>query len=173
METLTSRAAASPQEDWIDRCAFTSRHRVLRGGSAVLIHQFEKPAPLLSRQKEISGRALRLPSRAEHVAAPLINRDFETVAKFLSPQKKTAQVTNPPITISADVAHSLSPAQKNTRQLPAALTAELHSFRQLSSPLFCPEKSRDTLPEYILFGLIVLLAAAWPILAMLGVMARH
>ncbi len=55
---------------------------------------------------------------------------------------------------------------------PSKLVAEAHSFRQLSSRVFCPEVSLDSVPEYILFALIGSFAVVWPILAMLRVLAR-
>jgi hypothetical protein len=132
MKTLTSRVAAPVNEDWLDSCAFVSRHNTLVRSNETLIQEFEKTAPPLQPP----------PKR---IAFPLIDRHFETVTKSSPPAKK---------------------------QLPDSLVAELHSFRQLSSPFFCPETSLDTLPEYILFGLVALLGLAWPILAMLGVMSH-
>ncbi|PYK76984.1 MAG: hypothetical protein DME38_15100 [Verrucomicrobia bacterium] len=52
--------------------------------------------------------------------------------------------------------------------------SELRTLRQLSSKVFDPQSERDFLPELILFGLIGVLCAAWPIISMLTVMAgRH
>lgn len=89
-----------------------------------------------------------------------------------APQASPRQTSIPAIEgVLEPFAKSLS-VVKQLRPLPDSLVAELHSFRQLSSAFFCPETSRDSLPEYILFGLIALLGLAWPILAMLGVMSR-
>ena len=60
--------------------------------------------------------------------------------------------------------------QSNVRD---EVAAELRSFRQLSASVCCPESQRDSLPESILFSVIALLAGAWPILAMFGVMAHR
>ena len=52
--------------------------------------------------------------------------------------------------------------------------SELRTLRQLSSKVFDPHSERDFLPELILFGVIGVLCAAWPIVSMLTVMAgRH
>ena len=52
--------------------------------------------------------------------------------------------------------------------------SELRTLRQLSSQVFDPHSERDFLPEMILFGLIGVLCAAWPIISMLTAMAgRH
>jgi len=50
---------------------------------------------------------------------------------------------------------------------------ELRTFRNLSASVYCPRGHRDSLPENIIFGLIALLAGAWPILTMFGAMAHR
>ena len=49
--------------------------------------------------------------------------------------------------------------------------SELRTLRQLSSEVFNPHSERDFLPEMILFGLIGVLCAAWPIISMFNAMA--
>jgi len=49
--------------------------------------------------------------------------------------------------------------------------SELRRLRQLSSEVFDPHTERDFLPEMILFGLIGILCAAWPIISMFTAMA--
>jgi hypothetical protein len=49
--------------------------------------------------------------------------------------------------------------------------SELRTLRQLSSKVFDPHSERDFLPEMILFGVIGVLCAAWPIISMLTAMA--
>lgn len=66
----------------------------------------------------------------------------------------------------------------NRGKLPAAqnheILSELRTLRQLSAGVFDPHTSNDFLPEMIVFGLIGILCAAWPIMAMLSTMAgRH
>lgn len=66
----------------------------------------------------------------------------------------------------------------NPGKLPAAqnqeILSELRTLRQLSAGVFDPHTSNDFLPEIIVFGLIGILCAAWPIMAMLSTMAgRH
>jgi hypothetical protein len=54
------------------------------------------------------------------------------------------------------------------------ILSELRTLRQLSSKVFDPQSERDFLPEMILFGLIGVLCAAWPIITMFTAMAgRH
>ena len=54
------------------------------------------------------------------------------------------------------------------------ILSELRTLRQLSSKVFDPQSERDFLPELILFGLIGVLCAAWPIFSMFTAMAgRH
>ena len=161
METLTSRVAAPSPTDWLDNCAFAARQHSLAPKStvAILTQEFENKLPP------------KIQTARERVIFPIIDRALEPLTKPLPPAREIRTVSDfsPSPTTPTE---SLPPAKK-TPKLPASMVAELHSFRQLSSPLFCPETSLDTLPEYILFGLIVMLAAAWPILAMLGVMSHH
>ena len=49
--------------------------------------------------------------------------------------------------------------------------SELRTLRQLSSKVFDSQSERDFLPEMILFGLIGVLCAAWPIISMFTAMA--
>jgi hypothetical protein len=67
---------------------------------------------------------------------------------------------------------------QGTSKLPTArnseVLSELRTLRQLSAGVFNPQTSRDFLPESILFGLIGVLCAAWPIISMFSTMAaRH
>src|SRR5205823_4948095 len=67
---------------------------------------------------------------------------------------------------------------QSTSKLPTArnseVLSELRTLRQLSAGVFDPRTSRDFLPESILFGLIGVLCAAWPIISMFSTMAaRH
>ncbi|HKR53116.1 MAG TPA: hypothetical protein VJR93_02120 [Chthoniobacterales bacterium] len=49
--------------------------------------------------------------------------------------------------------------------------SELRTLRQLSSKVFDPHGERDFLPEMILFAVIGVLCAAWPIISMFTAMA--
>ena len=52
--------------------------------------------------------------------------------------------------------------------------SELRTLRQLSSQVFDPHSERDFLAEMILFGVIGVLCAAWPIISMFTALAgRH
>jgi hypothetical protein len=58
-------------------------------------------------------------------------------------------------------------------QMADHVVSELRTLRKLSAGVFCPETSRDCIPEVVIFGLIALLGMAWPILSMIHVMGRH
>jgi hypothetical protein len=160
MNTLTSRVATPGGQNWLDGCAFTSRHRAVARRSVPLIPEVENTVPPL------------IQAARERVIFPMIDRALEPVTKPLPPAREIRPL--PEIAAPAPIteAENFPPAPK-IHQLSDPVRAELHSFRELSSAFLCPETSLDALPEYILFGLIVLLAVAWPILAMLGVMARN
>lgn len=64
-----------------------------------------------------------------------------------------------------------TPVQK--AEDPKQVAAEIHAFSQLASAVCAPSSGRDSLPEYILFGIIALLAAAWPIWALFHVVTRY
>ena len=67
----------------------------------------------------------------------------------------------------------LSPSKLPTAPNHEVLS-ELRTLRQLSAGVFDPQTSHDFLPETIVFGLIGILCAAWPIMSMLSTMAgRH
>ncbi|PYK69906.1 MAG: hypothetical protein DME45_00300 [Verrucomicrobia bacterium] len=69
----------------------------------------------------------------------------------------------------------LESSATNTSLKPSnEVLSELRTLRQLSSKVFDPHSERDFLPELILFGLIGVLCAAWPIISMFSAMAgRH
>src|SRR2546423_3493590 len=77
--------------------------------------------------------------------------------------------------------HGLVPITKQElgpSKLPTAqnheVLSELRTLRQLSAGVFDPQTSNDFLPETIVFGLIGILCAAWPIMSMFSTMAgRH
>jgi len=67
-----------------------------------------------------------------------------------------------------------SPTKASLKSSNNEVLSELRTLRQLSSQVFDPHSERDFLPEMILFGVIGVLCAAWPIISMLTVMAgRH
>ena len=71
-----------------------------------------------------------------------------------------------PVLESSTTKTSLKPSNE--------VLSELRTLRQLSSQVFDPPSERDFLPEMILFGLIGVLGAAWPIFSMFTAMAgRH
>jgi hypothetical protein len=162
METLTSRVVMPSPQDWLDNCAFTPRHHALarRAEAPILTQNFENKLPT------------KVQAARERVIFPIIDRALAPLTSPVAPAREIQTLPDFPPTSASTKTKNPPPLPKKIAQLPAPIVAELHSFRQLSSPLFCPETSMDTLPEYILFGLIVLLAVAWPILAMLGVMSH-
>jgi hypothetical protein len=71
------------------------------------------------------------------------------------------------------VGQPLSPSKVPTAQNHKVLS-ELRTLRQLSAGVFDPQTSHDFLPESIVFGLIGILCAAWPIMSMFSIMdGRH
>ena len=67
-----------------------------------------------------------------------------------------------------------STTNTSSRSSSNQVLSELRTLRQLSSKVFDPQSERDFLPELILFGLIGVLCAAWPIISMFAAMAgRH
>jgi hypothetical protein len=71
------------------------------------------------------------------------------------------------------VGQPLSPSKLPTAPNHDVLS-ELRTLRQLSAGVFDPQTSHDFLPESIVFGLIGILCAAWPIMSMFSTMAgRH
>ena len=114
----------------------------------ILSHNVKKPANPNSLQRNFSptGGATDL---GEHGLVPITSQGLGPVGQPLSPSKL--------------------PATQNHEVL-----SELRTLRQLSAGVFDPQASHDFLPETIVFGLIGILCAAWPIMSMLSTMAgRH
>ena len=70
--------------------------------------------------------------------------------------------------------HSSAEAHSVSALLPgkANRVSDLHKFRKLSSEFLGDETSRDYVKEGILFSIIVAVSA-WPIISMIGALARH
>jgi hypothetical protein len=148
MKTPPVTPVASSHPDWLNDCSFQSRQESPGLIPGILSHHIKKPATPTSFHRNLSsaGGVTDLGARG---LVPVTNQERGPVVK---PQ--------------------------NTSKLPTArngeVLSELRTLRQLSAGVFDPQTSRDFLPESILFGLIGVLCAAWPIISMFSTMAgRH
>jgi hypothetical protein len=133
--------------DWLNDCSFQSRQESLGLMPGILGHHVKKSTHPVSFHRNFSSAGGV--TVAEHGLVPVTNQDFGLV------------VEEPDM--------SKLPKSKNDEVL-----SELRNLRQLSASVFDPKASREFLPDMILFGVIGVLCAAWPILSMLGAMAgRH
>ena len=124
METLTSRVVAPSPEDWLDNCAFTPRqHSLARSATdAILTQKFENKLPP------------KVQTARERVIFPIIDRALEPLTKPLPPAREIRTVNDLSSASPIAKTENLPPTRK-IQKLPAPIAAELHSFRQLSSPL--------------------------------------
>jgi hypothetical protein len=145
MKTPPMRTPAQPHSDWLRDCGFQSRHDPVIHGvvPGILSQNIEKPAK----------NALSSFPITETQPNTLPGRQIFPLAEIEPPKSRSHA--------------KQSPAVANN------VLSELRTFRQLSAGVYCPETSRDCIPEVVLFGLITLLGMAWPILSMLGVMGHH
>src|SRR5438105_15449040 len=146
MKTPPTRSPAQPHADWLRDCGFQSRHDPVIHDIApgILSQNIEKPA-----KSALSS----FPPVTETESYTLPGRQIFPLTEVAPSNSRS--VAKPPPAIDHDV------------------LSELRTLRQLSAGVFCPETSRDCIPEVVLFGLITLLGMAWPILSMLGVMGHH
>jgi len=148
MKTPPAAPVAPSHPDWLNDCSFQSRQESPGLIPGILSHHVKKPAtpPGFHRNVSSAGGVTDL---GEHGLVPIINQESGPVVE---PQSK-----------------SKLPTARNSEVL-----SELRTLRQLSAGVFDPQTSRDFLPESILFGLIGVLCAAWPIISMFSTMAaRH
>jgi len=146
MKTPPTRSPAQPHSDWLRDCGFQSRHDPVIHGVApgILSQNIEKPA-----KKALSS---------------------------FQPITETQPSTLPGRQIFPLAEIEPSKSRSNAKQVPVVaenVLSELRTFRQLSAGVYCPETSRDCIPEVVLFGLITLLGMAWPILSMIRAMGHH
>jgi hypothetical protein len=134
--------------DWLNECSFQSRQDSLGLTPGILAHHVKKSAPPDSFHPDpASGTGVT--ALGEHGLVSKTNQNFGPVLK--------SSTTNTPLKSSNN-----------------EVLSELRTLRQLSSKVFDPHSERDFLPEVILFGLIGVLCAAWPIISMFTAMAgRH
>ena len=148
MKTPPAAPVAPSHPDWLNDCSFRSRQDSPGLIPGILSHHVKKPATPPSFPRNFSSAA-GVTDLGERGLVPITNQEFRPVIK---PQSK-----------------STLPIARNSEVL-----SELRTLRQLSAGVFDPQTSRDFLPESILFGLIGVLCAAWPIISMFSTMAaRH
>ena len=134
--------------DWLNDCSFQSRQESLGLMPGILGHHVKKSATPASFDRNLASGS-GVTALGEHGLVSVTNQALSHVLE--SPSPKT------------------SPKSPHDEVL-----SELRTLRQLSSKVFDPHSERDFLPELILFGVIGVLCAAWPIVSMLTVMAgRH
>jgi hypothetical protein len=148
MKTPPVTPVAPSHPDWLNDCSFQSRQDSLGLMPGILGHHVKKPAQSASFHRKLSP-ASSVTELGEHGLVPITNQDFRPVVEPQSTSKLAAA--------------------RN-----AAVLSELRTLRQLSAGVFDPQTDHDFRSETILFGLIGVLCAAWPIISMLSTMAgRH
>jgi hypothetical protein len=148
MKTPPVTPVAPSHPDWLNDCSFQSRQDSPGLIPGILSHHVKKPATPTSFHPN-SSSAGGVTDLGERGLVPMTNQELRPVVKPQSTSKL--------------------PTARNGEVL-----SELRTLRQLSAGVFDPQTSRDFLPESILFGLIGVLCAAWPIISMFSAMAaRH
>ena len=148
MKTPPVTPVAPSHPDWLNDCSFQSRQDSLGLTPGILGHHVKKSAQSSSFHRNFSA-ASGVTELGEHGLVPITNQDFRPVVEPQSTSK-------------------LATARN------AAVLSELRTLRQLSAGVFDPQTDHDFRSETILFGLIGILCAAWPIISMLSTMAgRH
>ena len=145
MKTPPTTPPRTSLPDWLNDCSFHSRQDSLGLTPGILAHHVKKSAsPEPSHRDFASGTGVT--ALGEHGLVSITNQNSGPVLE-----------SKP----------SLKPSNNE-------VLSELRTLRQLSSQVFDPPSQRDFLPEMILFGLIGVLCAAWPIFSMFTAMAgRH
>src|SRR5437867_10820103 len=148
MKTPPVTPATPSNTDWLNDCSFQSRQESPGLMPGILSHHVKKPAHATSFQRNFSP-ASGVTELGEHGLVPISNQEFGPVVEPRSTSKLTT-------------------AQNNE------VLSELRTLRQLSAGVFDPQTDHDFRSETILFGLIGVLCAAWPIISMFSTMAaRH
>jgi hypothetical protein len=145
MKTPPTPPPPAPLPDWLNDCSFQSRQDSLGLTPGILAHHVKKSAPPESLHRDFaSGNAVT--ALGEHGLVSVTNQNFAPVPKSSTTKTSLKSSNN-------------------------EVLSELRTLRQLSSEVFDPHSERDFLPEMILFGLIGVLCAAWPIISMFTAMA--
>ena len=146
MKTPPVAPVTPSHPDWLNDCSFQSRQDSPGLMPGILSHHVKKPTNPNSRNFPPATGVTDLSGRG---LVPMTNQESGLAAEPPTPGKL--------------------PTAQNHEVL-----SELRTLRQLSAGVFDPQTSRDFLPESILFGLIGVLCAAWPIMSMFSTMAgRH
>jgi hypothetical protein len=147
MKTPPTTPPRTSLPDWLNDCSFHSRQDSLGLTPGILAHHVKKSAsPEPSHRDFASGTGVT--ALGEHGLVSITNQN------------------SGPVLESSTTKTLLKPSNE--------VLSELRTLRQLSSQVFDPPSERDFLPEMILFGLIGVLCAAWPIFSMFSAMAgRH
>jgi len=147
MKTPPATPPPTSLPDWLNDCSFQSRQDSLGLTPGILAHHVKKSATPESFHRDLAS-GTGVTALGEHGLVSITNQNFGPV---------------------------LESSATNTSSKPSnEVLSELRTLRQLSSKVFDPHSERDFLPELILFGLIGVLCAAWPIISMFSAMAgRH
>jgi hypothetical protein len=144
MKTPRTSPPPTPLPDWLNECSFQSRQESLGLTPSILGHHVKKSGLPDSFHPD-SASGTGATAPGDHGLVSTKNRN-----------------------VDSSTANSSLKASNNE------VLSELRTLRQLSSKVFDPHSERDFLPEMILFGLIGVLCAAWPIISMFTAMAgRH
>jgi hypothetical protein len=148
MKTPPTTPPRTSLPDWLNDCSFQSRQDSLGLTPGILAHHVKKSLPPESSHGDFAS-GTGVTALGEHGLVSITNQN------------------SGPVLESSTTKTSLKPSNNE-------ILSELRTLRQLSSQVFDPPSERDFLPEMILFGLIGVLCAAWPIFSMFAAMAgRH
>jgi len=148
MKTPPTTPPRTSLPDWLNDCSFQSRQDSLGLTPGILAHHVKKSLPPESSHGDFAS-GTGVTALGEHGLVSITNQN------------------SGPVLESSTTKTSLKPSNNE-------VLSELRTLRQLSSQVFDPPSQRDFLPEMILFGLIGVLCAAWPIFSMFAAMAgRH
>lgn len=147
MNTPPAAPVVPSHPDWLNDCSFQSRQESPGLIPGILNHQVKKSTTPTSFHRSFAstgGADLRA-----HGLVPVTHPDFAAADSPSTPTKLSNRRNN-------------------------ELLSEVRTLRQLSADVFDPHASRDFLPDLILFAVIAVLCAAWPIISMFSIMAsRH
>jgi len=148
MKTPPTTPPRTSLPDWLNDCSFQSRQDSLGLTPGILAHHVKKSAPPEPSHRDFAS-GTGVTALGEHGLVSITNQN------------------SGPVLESSTTKTSLKSSNNE-------VLSELRTLRQLSSQVFDPPSERDFLPEMILFGLIGVLGAAWPIISMfIAVAGRH